>query len=310
MNSIIKDKLRDLKQNKSSGASELIEKSIIILKDYLTTISNETKEINKEITELAREIIQSRPSMAPLINTVGYLIGDVKRINKKNLLDRMEQFSKYRGTQMNLLKSHFKTYFNTLYKPPLKIMLISHSSTINSLLSSYKDRDLVFYILESRPLLEGQKTAEFFSQYFETHLIIDAAIGKFMKEIDAVFVGLDSVLKDGSIINKIGTYPLAVLSKVNDKKFFAVGDSFKYNLRSHFGQKISIVKKHIKEVYENEITENLKVENYYFDITPAKYINKIISDLGVLQPLKFIDKVKSSLPIDWFKVLIGKQIFS
>jgi len=304
MNSIIKDKLKNLKEDNSSGASELIDKSIIILKDYLNTISNENKEINKEIIELVKEIIQSRPSMAPLINTIGYLIGDMKTINKKNLLDRMEQLSKYRGTQMNLLKSHFKKFFNTLYEPPLKIMLISHSSTINSLLSSYKERDLIFYVLESRPLLEGRKTAEFFSQDFETHLIVDAALGKFMKEIDAVLVGIDSILKDGSLINKIGTYPLAMLSKINDKKFYAVGDSFKYNLRSHFGQKINIEKKPIKEIYEKEINENLKLENYYFDITPAKYIDKIISDLGILQPLKFVNKVKSSLPINWFKVFI------
>ncbi len=301
MNSIIKQKLKDLKEDNSSGARELIDKSIKIIKVFLDTISNEKKEIYKEFIELAIEIIHSRPSMAPLINSMGFLIGDMKIINKKNLLERIKQFFNYRENQMKSLKNHFKTLFNNLYKPSLNIMLISHSSTINTLFSSYKDSDLVFYVLESRPLLEGRKTAELFSQDFETHLIVDAAIGKFMKKINVVFVGIDSILKNGSIVNKIGTYPLAVLSKINDKEFYAIGDSFKYNLRSHFVQKIVIEKKPVKEVYDNQISENLSVNNYYFDITPSDYISKIISDLGILKPLQFINKITTYLPIDWFK---------
>jgi len=296
MKSIIKDKLKDLKEDNSSGARELIDKSIKIIKDYLDTISNDKKEINKEFMDFAEGIIYARPSMAPLINTIGYLIGEMKNINKKDLLDRLEELSKYRENQMKSLKAHFNTLFNKLYKPHLKIMLISHSSTINTLFSPYKDRDLNFYVLESRPLLEGRKTAEFFSQDFETHLIVDAAIGKFIKKIDAVFVGIDSILINGAIINKIGTYPLAVLSKISDKRFYAVGDSFKYNLRSHFGQKIRIEKKPIKEVYDKKFNENLNINNYYFDITPSKYINKIISDLGVLKLLQFIDKIRRENP--------------
>ncbi|TXT64108.1 MAG: hypothetical protein BAJALOKI1v1_610004 [Promethearchaeota archaeon] len=96
--------------------------------------------------------------------------------------------------------------------------------------------------MESRPLLEGQHAAEYLSKYFETHLNIDAALLVFIKEVDLVVVEVDSILKDGSIINKIGTYPLAYLAHSNGKKIYILGDSFKYNLRSHYDQEISIEK--------------------------------------------------------------------
>ena len=94
----------------------------------------------------------------------------------------------------------------------MQIMLISYSSTIITQLTGLKDYSLELFVLESRPLFEGRRTAEILSKYFKTHLIIDAAMGKFIKEVDFVLIGIDSIQKNGSIINKIGTYPLAVLA--------------------------------------------------------------------------------------------------
>ena len=84
-------------------------------------------------------------------------------------------------------------------------MLISYSSTIINLLLKSKKYNFEIYVSESRPLFEGQRVAETLSPYFKTHLIIDAAIGTFIDEIDLVLIGVDSILVDGSIVNKVGT---------------------------------------------------------------------------------------------------------
>lgn len=307
MKAKIKEMLQELRRDNTSGAREMIEKSLNIIQTYLTLISNEEKDIRRELKKLASKIISSRPSMATLIDTMGYLMGDKSINTKKLILKRLEQFSAYREGQMNALEGHFRTLIDRLYKPNIKIMLISHSSTINAVLSNYKEKTITFYVLESRPLLEGQRTAEYFSKDFQTNLIADSAMGKFIDDIDIVLVGIDSILKDGSIVNKIGTYPLAVLALENNKRVYAVGDSFKYNLRSHFGQKINIEEKPSAEIYEGaNKNENLSVKNYYFDITPPQYITGIISDLGVHTPLDFLEEVKKSLNIQWFNEYIEK----
>jgi len=188
-------------------------------------------------------------------------------------------------------------------------MLVSYSSTINRLLKNKKDFPLEIFILESRPLLEGRKVAELLSSYFKTHLIIDAAMGKFINNIDLVLIGVDSILINGSIINKIGTFPLAVLANTKKIDVYAVTDSFKYNLRSHYSQKILIEEKPIKEIYDEEQTNDLlKVHNLYFDITPPDYITGIISDLGILSIQYFLKKVKKSLPIEWFKYFLNNKM--
>ncbi len=298
----IKEKLDDLRSDNTSGANELIEKALEIIRNQLGMIKDPNENSKDEIFSLAKKIIDSRPSMAPLINTIGYLIHDLEKLNKKNLEERINQFYVDRVEREKALSQAFRTFLTNKKITAPKIMLISYSSTILNQLIENKDYNFEIYILESRPLLEGIRVAETLSSYFKTNLIIDAAMGKFIDEIDLILIGVDSVLKDGSIINKIGTFPLAVLANERNINIYAVGDYFKYNLKSHFGKEVIIEEKPIKELYSEESQkELLKIHNYYFDITPPKYITGIISDLGILKMEEFLKLTKENLPIEWFE---------
>ncbi len=301
--------LSNLRDDNSSGATELIEKALDIIKILLELTENSNADITKDIYKISKEIINSHPSMAPLINVIGYLIHDLRVITKNDLLERLNQFETDKLRRQKALEESFRTFLTSKGKKELKIMLISYSSTINKLLKNNKDYPLEIFILESRPLLEGHRVAEFLSSYFKTNLIIDAAMGKFIDGIDLVLIGVDSILKNGSIINKIGTFPLAVLANTKKIDVYAVADSFKYNLRSHYSQKILIEEKPIKEIYDEELTNDLlKVHNLYFDITPPDYITGIISDLGILSIQDFLKKVKKTLPIEWFKYFLNNKM--
>jgi len=306
----IQDLLRELKEDNISGASEFIDKALEIVKFQLRLTRDPHKDIREEIIYLSKEIIDTRPSMAPLINIIGYLIHDLDKINKNIIKSRLNQFNIEREERKESLELNFRTFLEDNKKVPLKVMLISYSSTIVNLLIKNKDSNFEIYILESRPLLEGRKTAEILSQFFKTHLIVDAGMGKFIDEIDLVLIGVDSILKDGSIINKIGTFPLAITANAQNIDVYAVTDSYKYNLKSHYNQKILIEEKPIREMYDKEIKDlNLKIHNYYFDITPSKYIKGFISEYGILSVQEFLKKIQQDLPIEWFKYfLINKNI--
>jgi len=298
----IQNKLEDLRDDNSSGANELIDKALEIIKIRLESIEEPNEDIKGEIFTLAKKIIDSRPSMAPLINTIGFLIHDLEKVNKKILEERINQFYFDRAEREKALAQAFRTFLTNKKITAPKIMLISYSSTILNQLIENKDYNFEIFILESRPLLEGIRVAETLSSYFKTNLIIDAAMGKFIDEIDLILIGVDSVLKDGSIINKIGTFPLAVLANEKNIDVYAVGDCFKYNLKDHYGKEVIIEEKPTKELYSEESQkELLKIHNYYFDITPPKFISGIISDLGILKMEEFLKLAKENLPIEWFE---------
>ncbi|MFX1419578.1 MAG: translation initiation factor eIF-2B [Promethearchaeota archaeon] len=300
--------LTELTRDNTSGANELVFKALEIFKYQLELIKNPSEDIKRKIFDLSEEIISSRPSMAPLINTIGFILNNLESFNKQTIQERLDQLEKDVIEKNKALGNNFQEFLSQFKKGYRSIMLISYSSTIVNLLSKFNNENIEIYVLESRPLLEGRKTAEILSKYFKTHLIIDAAIGKFIDQIDIVLIGVDSILKDGSIINKIGTFPLALVAKVKNIAVYAITSSFKYNLRSHFDQRISINKKPMYEIYDKRIeSKSLEVENYYFDITPPEYITGIISEYGILSIKQFLEKVQLELPSEWFKYFLNNK---
>ena len=297
--------LEDLRNDNISGANELIDKALEIVKIQLESVEEPNESIKEEIFKLMKQIIDSRPSMAPLINMIGYLIHDLEKVNKIILEEKIDQFYVDKVEREKALTKAFRTFLRNIKVSSPKIMLISYSSTIINQLIENKNYDFEIFILESRPLLEGIRVAETLSSYFKTNLIIDAAMGKFIDQIDLILIGVDSILKDGSIINKIGTFPLTVLANEKNIDVYAVGDFFKYNLKDHYGKEVIIEEKPTNELYSEESQkELLKIHNYYFDITPSKYITGIISDLGILKMEEFLKLAKENLPIEWYKAFL------
>ena len=309
-NSKVSEMLLELRNDNTSGANELIDKALEIIKLQLEMVKDPFEDIKEAITDLARDIINSRPSMAPIINIMGFIFHNLDIINKNKIKERIVKHEDARTARYKALEKIFADFLNLYCNSNCKIMLISYSSTIINLLVKNSNYNLEIYILESRPLLEGRKTAEILAQFFKTHLIVDAGMGKFIDEIDLVLIGVDSILKDGSIINKIGTFPLAITANAHNIDVYAVTDSYKYNLKSHYNQKILIEEKPTKEIFNKEMRSlNFKIHNYYFDITPSKYIKGIITEYGILSVQEFLKKIQQDLPIEWFKYfLINKTI--
>jgi translation initiation factor 2B subunit (eIF-2B alpha/beta/delta family) len=296
--------INEIKFDRSSGATELALKSVEIFDNQLQLIENPNTDIRELIFELSKKLINARPSMAPLINSIGYIINSTDTFTKNSLTSIIQTYFKSQSIKKKLIRQNFeKIFINTSFSEP-RVMLISYSSTILDLILKFKDTSFIFYVLESRPLLEGRNVAQKLSKKYETHLIVDAAMGKFIHDIDMVFIGIDSILRDGSIVNKIGTYPLSVLATSNEKPVYAIGDSFKYNLRSYYDLPVEIIEKPKKELFDVD-DPNLCIENYYFDITPPEYINRIISDLGILSITEFLNIIENVLPINWFKNFIN-----
>jgi translation initiation factor eIF-2B subunit delta len=294
-----------LEHDRTSGANELIDLALEIIETQLDEIKDPDEDIKEVIIELAKHLFNAKPSMAPLINTVGYIIHDLKFFNKYNIHKKLNNFQLEKERIDTEISRVFNDFLKSLNSDKLNVMLISYSSTVTSRLMNSEGIDFRFFILESRPLYEGRRTAKLLSSKFKTDLIVDSAMGMFIDDVDLILVGIDSILRDGSIVNKIGTYPLACLGTASKKPVYAVGDSFKYNLKSHHELSITIEPKPIFEVYSDKIKgESLHIHNYYFDITPPIFFNGIISDLGVLTNQEFLEQVKQKLPLKWYESFI------
>lgn len=145
---------------------------------------------------------------------------------------------------------------------------------------------------ETRPFLQGARLTawEFQKLGIPSTLVVDSAAGMLMRrgEIGCVITGADRIAANGDTANKIGTYTLAVLAKENDIPFYVAAPISTVDLSLSNGDQIEIEERSSDEVTEFRgvqiAPEGVEAYNPGFDVTPAKYVNAIITEAGIARP--------------------------
>ena len=147
-------------------------------------------------------------------------------------------------------------------------------------------KEIKIYATESRPWRQGILTVtDLANEGIDTTLIIDSAVRSVMKHVDRVFVGADTVTSHGALINKVGTSQLALAANEARANFYVCSETYKFSPMTFYGDPVTIEERDIGEVVrEGEIPPNVKVFNPVFDSTPAKYIDAIITEEGMMPP--------------------------
>jgi len=144
---------------------------------------------------------------------------------------------------------------------------------------------------ETRPFLQGARLTawEMLKEGIDVTLITDNMAGHFMRKgmVDCVIVGADRVARNGDAANKIGTYSLAVLANHHDIPFFVAAPISTIDFNTPDGDGIPIEERNSREVShigEKQLApEGVNILNPAFDVTPARYINAIITEKGIAE---------------------------
>lgn len=144
---------------------------------------------------------------------------------------------------------------------------------------------------ETRPLLQGARltTWELRQENIPVTLITDSMAGYFMHQgkIDCIIVGADRIAANGDVVNKIGTYALAVLAKENDIPFYVAAPSTTIDFSLSSGDRVPIEERNSREVTHIQgvpiAPEGVKAANPAFDVTPHNYISTIITERGIIK---------------------------
>jgi len=147
---------------------------------------------------------------------------------------------------------------------------------------------------ETRPQLQGTRlTAWELEQYgISYEIITDNAAGFFLASgtINAVLVGADRVAKNGDVVNKIGTYMLALAAHDNHVPFYSVFPTSTIDLNIPSGKEIPIEERPSSEVLDLQLHGmsiaplQSQARNPAFDITPHRFITALVTEVGILYP--------------------------
>lgn len=183
-----------------------------------------------------------------------------------------------------------------------RILMHSRSMTVlECLKKAHKtDKNIFVYVTESRPNGSGRQMCEMLAKEgIQSQLVMDASIGIYLEKVDMVMVGAEAVCSSGGILNKVGTYPLAICAQAINKPFYVVAESYKFirmyplnqndvpTDNSFSSKQASAAKKST----ETSAPKNLDLPNDKLDYTPPAYITLILTDLGPLTTAAISDEL-------------------
>ncbi|MBA2806616.1 S-methyl-5-thioribose-1-phosphate isomerase [Streptomyces sp. KM273126] len=162
------------------------------------------------------------------------------------------------------------------------------------------------WVDETRPLLQGARLTAYEAARsgMAYTLLTDNAAGSLFAagEVDAVLVGADRIAADGSVANKVGTYPLAVLARYHHVPFIVVAPVTTVDLDTADGASIEVEQRAGYEVTEIAAPQvpvagaeagggipvaplGTQAYNPAFDVTPPELVTAIVTEEGVVSPV-------------------------
>ncbi|MFF2732772.1 S-methyl-5-thioribose-1-phosphate isomerase [Streptomyces sp. NPDC058008] len=161
------------------------------------------------------------------------------------------------------------------------------------------------WVDETRPLLQGARLTAYEAERngMPYSLLTDNAAGSLFAagEVDAVLIGADRIAADGSVANKVGSYPLAVLAKYHHVPFLVVAPTTTIDPGTADGASIVVEQRSATEVTEFTSKPGVpaggpgggtavappgaKAYNPAFDITPPELVTAIVTEEGVISPV-------------------------
>jgi methylthioribose-1-phosphate isomerase len=145
---------------------------------------------------------------------------------------------------------------------------------------------------ETRPRLQGARLSAWECEQLgiSYEIIPDTAAGYYMRcgSVNYVLFGADRVAANGDVVNKIGSYQIAVLARENRIPCYSVFPISTVDLTKTTGDDVPIEERDPVEVrapYGCEIVpETYRVRNPAFDVTPQKYLAGLITETGIILP--------------------------
>lgn len=293
----LEDPLEKIKTNTSKGAAGLALDALQCLETFC--FESETKQSDRlSLEQLAKNLswhlMHVRPSMAPVGNVVGSVVakslregGDLLEALKKNITKAKEHQQE--------VSSALQKHLDDCLRDNDTIMTLSYSGSVCDVLKQSRRKNLHMIVAESRPLLEGRTTAfllrkEAQESVKDITLCTDAAMATVAEEekIQGALVGADSILPDGSFVNKTGTHLLSMICQARGVPLWVVSDSSKIRAEREVTMEIGPsgdLLDHPPPMGPiGNSLEEVGVVNPIFEIIPSASHIRFVTEEGVLSP--------------------------
>jgi ribose 1,5-bisphosphate isomerase len=269
-----------------------------------------------EMNFAAKSLLQTRPTAVSLPNGIRFVMG--RLMQSKNSVSSVNDIRKHAIKLADEFVENSKMAVQSIGEFGAKrikdgdvILTHCHSSAVVEIIKKAwaQGKKVQVYSTETRPRFQGRITAKTLGEAgIPVTMIVDSAARRFMNEADKVIVGADAIAANGALVNKIGTSMVALAAHEVGALFFVAAETYKFSPETMIGELIVLEERAPSEVISPKrlkAMENVGVRNPSFDVTPAEYIDLIITEKGIIPPQGAISILQEEF--GWF---IGEKLES
>ncbi len=247
-------------------------------------------EFRNQLRAAARRLHETRPTAVSLPNCLRYVLDRMEGDSVEELRATTAAAAAEFSARLETAQDDLGAVGANRLRDGDTVMTHCHSTDVLSCIEAARDRgiELSAIVKETRPRKQGHITAKALRELdVPVTLVVDGAAGRYLKEVDHVLVGADSIAADGAVINKIGTRSLAVTARERDTPIVVAAQTVKLDPATLSGHTVEIEYRDESEVIserERDDIGEITVRNPAFDVTPPRYVDAIVTERGQFPP--------------------------
>ncbi|NOZ58718.1 MAG: ribose 1,5-bisphosphate isomerase [Euryarchaeota archaeon] len=289
MSRSVEEVARKIASMEIRGAARIAQSAARALRDFaLSYRGNSAEEFLSELHKAGEVLKGARPTAVSLPNAVNYVLlaaggkDEVEEI-RSAVVEAAERFI---ARSKRALERIGEIGARRIKSGDVVLTHCNSQAALSVITTAFRQgKEVQVIATESRPRYQGHLTArQLAEQGIPVTLIVDSAVRTFMKEVDKVIVGADSIAANGAVINKIGTSQIALAAHEARVVFMVAAETYKFHPATVIGALVEIEERPPSEVAPPEEFPGVEIRNPAFDVTPPEYIDLIITERGVIPP--------------------------
>lgn len=263
-----------------SGAHDLARRAVAALGEALDSAGTDDR---RALADLMRVSAASLARVRPAMSAIGNATAEVHQRLVKTIEEAGAPRAAAREVVASALRDLDRAFAETVRQAaaivPEKgaVLTTSLSRTVLDALAAAGPQLVV--VAESRPALEGRTTARLLAEAgLDVLLVSDAAAPGKVRDAVMVLIGADAVLADGAVVNKVGSYGIALAAREASVPVYAACETLK----------ISPLHTMPPEVHDGgELWDappaGVAVFNPYFEVVSSELLAGIVTERGVVE---------------------------
>jgi translation initiation factor eIF-2B subunit delta len=257
---VVDDAIEGIAADRTSSASRLAR---VALETMALAVLEGAGKDPAGLTGIARRISEAQPAMA-IVHNVVHMYANLVAEGHEPMAVLRELHAELETARERIGKTFLK-----IAPDRATVVTLSYSESVRACLvaAHAKRRVAQVLVMEAAPVFEGRTMAKVLADDGVPATVIpdDAGVPR-VAEATYVLTGADSVLRDGSIVNKRGTQPLAEAATKHDRPMYVACETLKFDARFDAAS------------WPGSRTGNL------FDLTPGHLITTVVTERGTYGP--------------------------